>query len=150
MATWFETRVRYEKMMDNGVVKKVTEPYLVDALSFAEAEARTIEEIRPFMSGEFSVSAARKTRIAEIFGSEDGSADRFYLVKAGFITFDEKTGAEKRTPCLMLVHASGFDDAVRRFKGGMKGTVSDYEMISVAETAIMDVFHGKPEPGQED
>ncbi len=67
MANWFECKVRYDKMMENGLVKKVNEPYLVDALSFTEAESRIIEEQRPFISGEFSVSAVKRTKISEIF-----------------------------------------------------------------------------------
>ena len=60
MANWFECRVKYDKMLENGMQKKVTEPYLVDALSFTEAEARIIEEVSPFISGEFSVSAVKR------------------------------------------------------------------------------------------
>ena len=93
MANWFECKIRYDKMQENGAVKKVTEPYLVDALSFTEAEARIIEEMKPFISGEFSVSAVKRSKIAEIF--RDDSADRWYLVKVAFITIDEKTAVEK-------------------------------------------------------
>ena len=93
MALWFECKVRYDKMTENGSVKKVNEPYLVDALTFTEAEARIIEEISPFISGEFSISAVKKTKISEIFF--DDSADRYYMVKVNFITLDEKSGVEK-------------------------------------------------------
>ena len=78
MANWFECKVRYDKMMENGVPKKVNEPYLVDALSFTEAEARIIEEQTPFISGDFSVSAVKRTKISEIF--RDDTADRWYTV----------------------------------------------------------------------
>ena len=86
MALWFECKVRYDKMMENGSVKKVNEPYLVDALTFTEAEARIIEEITPFITGEFSISAVKKTKISEIFF--DDSADKYYMVKVNFITLD--------------------------------------------------------------
>ena len=82
MANWFECKVRYDKMMENGVVKKVNEPYLVDALSFTEAESRIIEEQTPFISGDFSVSAVKRTKISEIFW--DDSADKWYLVKVAY------------------------------------------------------------------
>ena len=95
MNEWFECKVRYEKTLENGLVKKVTEPYLVDALSFTEAERRFIEEIEPFMSGEFQASDLR--------------------------------------------------DAVKRLDKGMEGTMADYEIASIAETPIMDVFHYKAE-----
>lgn len=78
MALWFECKVRYDKMMENGSVKRVTEPYLVDALSFTEAEARITEEVRPFISGDFSIPAIKKTNIAEIF--YDQTADKWWSV----------------------------------------------------------------------
>ena len=77
MALWFECKVRYDKMQENGAVKKVNEPYLVDALTFTEAEARIIEEMTPFISGDFSISAVKKTKIAEIFFDRRDSADRY-------------------------------------------------------------------------
>ncbi len=82
-------------MQENGMVKKVNEPYLVDALTFTEAEARIIEEMKPFISGEYSISSEKKTRISEIFFNE--GADRYYLVKVNFITLDENSGVEKKT-----------------------------------------------------
>ncbi len=138
MALWFECKVRYEKIAENGMVKKVNEPYLVDALTFTEAEARIIDEMKPFISGEYSISSEKKTRIAEVFFKEGG--DRWYLVKVNFVTLDEKTGAEKKTMSQILVQASDFDSAVANFKEGMTGTLSDFEIASVAETMIMDVF----------
>ena len=141
MANWFECKVRYDKMMENGATKKVNEPYLVDALSFTEAEARIIEEQTPFMSGEFSVSAVKRTKIAEIF--RDDSADRWYLVKCAFITIDEKTAAEKRSVSQMLVAANNFREAFENFVEGMKSTMADYEIVSISETPLMDVYGAK-------
>ena len=138
MANWFECKVRYDKMMENGATKKVNEPYLVDALSFTEAESRIIEEQTPFMSGDFSVSAVKRTKIAEIF--RDDSADRWYLVKCAFITIDEKTAAEKRSVSQMLVAANNFREAFENFTEGMKSTMADYEIVSISETPIMDVY----------
>ena len=138
MALWFECKVRYERMADNGVLKKLNEPYLVDALTFTEAEARIIEKITPFISGEFSISAVKKTKISEIFFNDSG--DRYYSVKVNFISLDEKTGVEKKTSNNMLVQASDFADALKKFEEGMKGTMADYEIASITETPIMDVF----------
>ena len=90
---WFECKVKYEKTMENGLVKKVNEPYLVDALNFTEAERRIIEEITPFMTGEFEVSDIKRARYAELFEAPgDDSADRFFRAKLVFITLDEKSG----------------------------------------------------------
>lgn len=138
MALWFECKVRYERMVENGTVKKVNEPYLVDALTFTEAEARIIEKLTPFISGEFSISAVKKTRISDIFFNDSG--DRYYRVKVNFITPDEKTGTEKKTANFILVQASDFADSLKKFEEGMKGTLADYEIASIAETPIMDVF----------
>lgn len=141
MANWFECKIRYDKAAENGAVKKVTEPYLVDALSFTEAEARITEEMTPYISGDFSVSAVKRTKIAEIFFNETG--DRWYMVKVGFITIDEKTAVEKRSASMILVQAADFKNAYDNFQEGMKGTMADYEIISIAETPLMDVYKMK-------
>lgn len=138
MAIYIETKIRYDKMMENGAVKKVTESYLVDALTFTEAEARTVEEMQSFISGEFSVSAVKKTKISEVFFKED--AERNYLVKVAFITLQEKTGVEKRTVSQILVQADYFIEAYNNFQEKMKGTMADYEIIGITETPILEVF----------
>lgn len=138
MALWFECKVKFDKMQENGSVKKVNEPYLVDALSFTEAEARIIEMITPYISGEFTISAVKKTKISEIFWNDNG--DRFYMVKVMFITLDEKTAVEKKSASFILVQASDFKDALDKFVKGMNGTMADYEIASISETPLMDVF----------
>jgi len=139
---WFECKVSYEKMMENGQVKRVTEPYLVDALSHAEAEARIIEEMSPYISGEFAVSTVRRINYAEIFFNEDG--DRYYKVRICFFTLDEKTGAERKTKVNMLAQASDLKEAIAVTETGMKGTMTDYVIESVVETMLMDVFNYNP------
>ena len=141
MANWFECKVRYDKMMENGVPKKVNEPYLVDALSFTEAEARIIEEQTPFISGDFSVSAVSRKKKSEIF--RDDTADKWYLAKVAFITIDEKTAVEKRTISQILVAGSDFKGAYDNFMEGMKGTMADFELVSLSETPLMDVYGAK-------
>ncbi len=141
MAQWFECKVRYDKLMENGMQKKVNEPYMVDALSFTEAEARIIEEVTPFISGDFSVSAVKRTNISEIFW--DDSADKWYHVKVNFITIDEKSAVEKKTTSHILVAASDFKGALDNFMEGMKGTMADFEIASIAEATIMDVYKAK-------
>ena len=146
MHTWFTCKICYEKTLENGMNKKVTEPYLVDALSFTEAEARIIEEMTPFISGEFTVADVTRARYSELFYAEDASADRWYKVKLGFITLDEKSGAEKKTYTNVLVQAADLRDAVKRLDAGMKGSMADYIIVSVAETAIMDVYPYEADP----
>ena len=138
--TWFECKVRYEKMTESGVAKKVTEPYLVDALSFTEAEARIIEEIRPYITGEFTVADIKRANYSELFTTESDSADRWFKCKVFFITLDEKSGAEKKTSTLMLVQAADLRDAVKRLDEGMSSTLADYQIGAVNETPLMDVF----------
>ena len=141
MSNWFECKVRYDKLQENGSVKKVTEPYLVDALSITEAVARITEEMAPFISGDYSVSSAKSTKIAEIFW--DDSADKWYLVKVAFITIDEKTAAEKKSVSQILVAGSSFKGAFDNFMENMKSTMTDFEIVSISETPYMDVYKVK-------
>ncbi len=138
MAQWIEVRARYDKMMDTGVVKKVTEPYLADALSCTEAEARVTEELQPFISGDFRISSVVTTKISEIFW--DASGDKFYKAKVNFITIDEKTASEKKTASYILVQASSFKEAYDNFIDGMRGTMADFEIEAITETKLVDVY----------
>ena len=138
MYNWFECKVKYEKMLETGVQKSVTEPYLVDALSFTEAEARIIEEIKPFITGEFTVSDIKRVKYSDTFFNDRG--DRYYKVRLFFITLDEKSGAEKKSSVNMLVQASNLKESVEIIETEMKKTMIDYSIASVTETAIMDVF----------
>ena len=146
MHNWFECKIRYEKTLENGMNKKVTEPYLVDALSFTEAESRIIEEMTPFISGEFTVSDIKRANYSELFSSDEEKADRWFKCKLYFITLDEKSGAEKKTATQVLVPAADLRDAVKKLDKGMEGTMADYSIASVTETAIMDVYPYKAEP----
>lgn len=146
MHNWFECKIRYEKTLENGMNKKVTEPYLVDALSFTEAESRIIEEMTPFISGEFTVSDIKRANYSELFSSDEEAADRWFKCKLYFITLDEKSGAEKKTATQVLVQAANLRDAVKKLDKGMEGTMADYSIASVTETAIMDVYPYKAEP----
>ena len=146
MHNWFECKIRYEKTLENGMNKKVTEPYLVDALSFTEAESRIIEEMTPFISGEFTVSDIKRANYSELFSSDEEKADRWFKCKLYFITLDEKSGAEKKTATQVLVQAADLRDAVKKLDKGMEGTMADYSIASVTETAIMDVYPYKAEP----
>lgn len=138
MHNWFEVKVTYEKILENGMQGKVTESYLFDALSYTEAEARAIEEMRPFISGEFTISDIKRARISELFFNENG--DRFYKIKVYFITLDEKSGSERKTAATMMAQASTLKEAIAILEGGMKGTMADYVIASVIETQLVDVY----------
>lgn len=148
MAQWIEVKVRYEKMTDSGKTVKVTDPYLVDALSCTEAEARVVEEVTPFISGEYNVLAVNKTKISEIFWDETG--DKFYKVKVNFITIDEKTAVEKKKASFILVQADNFADALKNFNEGMRGSMADFEIESIIETKIIDVYPIKLDSSEND
>ena len=137
---WFEVKVSYMKTQENGTDKKVKETYLFDALSCTEAEARAIEEISPYISGEFQISSVKKINYSELFFSKEDFADKWFKCKVLFITLDEKSGVEKKASTNMLVQASDLRDALEKLEKGMKGSMADYQIAGINETAIMDVY----------
>ncbi len=144
MTQCFECKVRYEKTMDDGLTKRVTETYIVEALSFTEAEARFTEEIEPFVARvEYEISDIRKARISDLIESKDGNDDRWYKAKVAFLSLDEKTGQEKRTNNTMLVQAADIKIAIKNLDSYMAGSMADYIVTSIAESPIMDIFHYK-------
>lgn len=144
-ANWFECKIRYEKTMDDGLQKKVTEAYVVDALSFSEAEEKIIEEMSSYISGEFNVTDIKKAAYGEIFFSDLEAADKWYKAKLQFITLDENSGKEKRSTVTYLVQAGSFNGAVKNLDEVMGGTMIDYVITSMTETMLMDVFEHKPQ-----
>ena len=138
--SWFETKIRYDKTMEDGRSKKVTEVYTVEALSFSEAESFITEEMSHYISGEFDVKAITRAPYGEIFFSDADSDDKWYRARLAFITIDEKTGKEKRSNVVYLVQAESLDKARQYVKDVMAKTMVDYEVISISETPIMDVF----------
>lgn len=146
MSQWIKTSVRFTKRMENGTNKRVTESYLVDALSFAEAEARIIKEVTPYISGEFTVSAVKKSNVQEIFRNkvEYDCEQKWYKAKVAFITLDEKTMSEKRTTAVYMVQAPDFHNALENFVENMKKeTMADFVIVCIEETTILDVFNEK-------
>ena len=139
-AVWFETKIRYEKTMDDGMQKKVSESYVVDALSFTEAENTIIEEMRVYITGDFKVTDLKQAAYGEIFFSDADTDDKWYKCKLQFITIDEKTEKEKRSTVTYLVQAGSLPAAVKHVNEVMGGTMIDYVIVGIQETQIMDVF----------
>ena len=139
-AIWFECKIAYEKVMEDGLQKKVKENYVVDALSFTEAESRIMEEMSSYISGEFTIEDIKIASYKEIFFSEEEMADRWYKAKLQFITIDEKTEKEKRTNVTYLVQACSLHNALDNIDTVMKGTMIDYVQANVGETQLVDVF----------
>ena len=142
-ANWFICKVRYEKVMEDGLQKKVTEQYVVDALSFTEAEARITEQMSQYISGEFDMHEIDRCVFKEVFFSDEDSADKWYKAKLQFITIDEKTEKEKKTVVYYLVQGSSLENARKNIDEVMGGTMIDYSIAGVNETKIMDVFEYK-------
>ena len=141
MNYWFECKVSYERQADSMGMKKVSESYLVDALSFTEAEARIIKEVTPFVSvGELEVVNIRRARIAELFLSETPEHERFYRAKVNFITIDEKSGTEKKTAATMIVQSDALLSAATELAAQLDGQMAAYEIASITDTQILDVY----------
>ena len=143
MTEWFECKVKYDKTTEDGLIKTTTETYLVDAISFTEAEKRFIEEIEPFMSGEFVVTDIKRARLAEVLESEDLTDDKWFKARVAYITLDEKKGTEKRAVQSTLIQAKDFRVALKNLDKAMQGTLGDWEIVSITETKIMDIFKAK-------
>lgn len=139
-ANWFICKIRYDKLMEDGLQKKVTELYVVDGLSFTEAEARIMEEMSHYISGEFEVVEIDRCAFKEVFFSDEDTADKWYKAKLKFITLDEKTDKEKKTTVNYLVQAGSFEGARKNIDEVMGGTMIEYIIDTVSETNIMDVF----------
>ena len=136
---WFECKVSSDKTMENGLVKRVTDAYVIEALSFTEAEARVIEYIRPYINGEFEVKAVGRKKYSEVFYNDNDAADLWFHAKVMFVTLDEKTGEEKYSPSFMLVQADDIREAIKHLDEQMRGTLGDYTIAEMKVTAIMDV-----------
>ena len=150
MEKFFETKVKYEKTQENGMQKKVTETYLVDALSFSECEDRIIDEMKVYISGEFEVNAIQRAKYNELVESVDTSADKWYKCKLLFITLDEKTEKEKKSAVHYLVQGSSLENAKNNMVKFMSTSSIDYEFVEIKETHIMDVFKYKGKKFNED
>ena len=143
-AIWFEAKVRYDKTMEDGCLKKVTETYVIDALSFGEAEKRILEKMGSYVSGEIDVCGLKIAPYKEVFFADSNMADRWYVAKLAFITIDEKTDKEKKTRVCYLVNAGNINAAIKNIEEVMAGTMIDYDTLNVSETQILDVFEYKP------
>ena len=142
MQNWFEVKVKYEKIDERGAVKKTTESYLLDSLTFTEAEARAVKELEPYLCGEFRIANITPYKITDLFPFDDG--DRWFKCKVAYISIDEEKGTEKRKTSYILVQANDVKHAWDNLTKAMADSVVDYEVNTIQETAIMDVFPFDP------
>ncbi|KAA1245043.1 DUF4494 domain-containing protein [Aquimarina sp. RZ0] len=136
--TWYECKVKYRKINDTGVQKVVTEPYLVDALSYTEAETRINEEMAAYISEEFKITNIKVANFAEIHPFEN--SDRWFKSKVSLIAYDEESGKERKTNLYLLVQANDVKEAFDNTNGMMKDSTGDYTIPAITESPIMDVF----------
>ena len=140
VSKYYEVKIQYHKMQEDGKEKKVTEQYVVEALSFTEAESRIIEEMTPYISGEFDVVSEKIAPYNEIFLSDRTDDDKWFISKVGFITLDERTDKEKKQTFRYLVQAATSELALDYTKEMFSHGMSDYSIEAVQDTPILDVF----------
>lgn len=138
MNTWFECTVKYIRMDETGRERKVSETYMLDAVSFTEAEGRIYKELLTMVSSEFLITKIAKTNICEIIPDDNGN--RWYKAKVGFITVDEESGKEKRVVQNVLVFSISTENASKQIVEAMKGMMTDFEIIGINESTILGVF----------
>lgn len=139
MATWFECKVRYIKIDEaSGKEKKVNEPYLVDAVSFTEAESRIHKELEQMIRGDFYVTNMRKANYSDIFPNDHG--DKWYKCKVSYVSVDEAAGKEKKVSSQMLVMGDNLKEAYDNLINSLSGMTIDFDVNGINESPIMDVF----------
>lgn len=136
---WFECKVSYEKENEDGKIKKITESYLVDAVSFTEAEAIITKEVSEFIDGNFDVEAVKKEKISELFRSETGEGI-WVKVKVAYISIDEISAKEKRSVVTIYQQSEDMFRVGSDLKINLKDSIVDWEIKSVVETKIMEVY----------
>lgn len=150
MQKFFECKLSYDKQITDpadkncGKILRVNETYLVDALSCTEAEAVIAEKVGSGISGEYDITGIKKTRYAELFYKEDDVVGDWYACKIKIMVIDESKGVERKVNQTMLVRAGGVEDALKRLTEGMKDSMSDYEVYSIALSPILDYFKYEP------
>ncbi len=149
-ATWFEVKIRYDKTTDDGQQKATDELYVVDALTFTEAEAIITEEMSSYISGDFEVKDIKKATYKEILFSDKATDDKWYKVKVQAISINEKTEKETRVNRYSLVQAQTLMLAVKYVEDDMRGSLADETIVSIAETKVMDVFEHREIQKKED
>ena len=143
MNSWFTVKVKYTKQLEDGRLKRVTEPYLLDAVSFTDAEARIYEELGSQITGEFIITNIAKTDYADIFYYED--ADDWYKCKLNYISIDADSGKEKKVSNNFLVTAGSVKEAYDRIKESLSEMTVTFEISSIMLSPIVEVMPYNPD-----
>ena len=140
-AEWYEIKIKYDKMQEDGTQKKVTETYVISANSWGDAERKIAKEMANYISGEWEIKSIAKMNYSEILFSDLDCDDKWYKAKVAFITIDEKTEKEKQTTFTILLQGSSVSGAVKSVDEFLADSATDHTSIAVTETKIMDVFN---------
>lgn len=139
-ANWFEVTVSYLKQMEDGTDKRVNEVYTIDATSFAEAENRTMKELKSFVRGSIEIKNINPASYKEVFFSSNEEDDKWYKAKLSFIILDEESGQEKRSKVIYLVQAANLESTLTNLENVMNSGKNEYTMANIAETKVMEVY----------
>ena len=138
--SYFESKVRLERISEDGMLVKFNELYVVNSMSFTETEAKLNEMVSLYSQGEFDVLTEVRAKYKEIFFSDSEQDDLFYKVKVDFVTLDERTEKQKHSKVDYLVQASSIESAKKNVDEVLGGTMMDYKILAVSETAIQEVI----------
>jgi len=138
MNNWMTVKVKYTKQLDNGTFKRVSEPYLLAAMTFTDAEARIYEELGSIIRGEFNVLSITRTELHDIFGYDD--ADVFYKAKISYASEASEDGKAKKVVNNFLVSAHSVKDAYDRIKESLSTLMVDFQIESVVKSPIVEIF----------
>lgn len=139
-ANYFEVKVKYVAVGDDGKEKKVSELYLIDGMSFTEVETRIVENLREMIHNDFNIEAIKKSNITELVESNDGNDDKWFKAKVAILDADGITGKERRSNQYFLVAASDVDRALENLQKSLSTYVVPFEIVQVGDSNIMDVF----------
>ncbi len=137
--TWFEVKVKYMKVAESGREQMVNEAFLFDAVSFTDAETLAIRRLQEMVKGgEFSINNINKSRISEVFASEDG--EFYFEAKVSLVTIDEAAGKERKVTIYYLLLADNIDEAKKKLDEELSYLVIPYTVVQLKQSNICDVF----------
>lgn len=136
----FETQIRYDRINARGVQDTCTETYLVEALSFSQAEASITIEMQPYITGDLDIPAIKRISVADIIDRHNSDADKYFRAKLTYITINERTMKEKRQSFDYIVRANDIDSAHAAVVAYMKQSPQDYVIAKLEETRIVELI----------
>lgn len=146
MNSWFTVKVKYTKQLENGTFKRVSEPYLLAAMTFTDAEARIYEELGSSIRGEFQVTGIARTDLHDIFQYDD--ADQWFKCKVTYDRIDEDGEKAKTISQNFLVSAAHVKEAYERIEESLATLMIDFNVVSITASPIVEIFPYREEDVQ--